>query len=112
MLARNVAAVVAVVTTLSIPHVQAQPVQPSAPPGPSQSANPRDCMPSAGSGDPSSNRATANPSLSDQLSVSKGVLCPPPGIDPDLTVPPPGGGRTPVIPPPGTPGGDPNIQPK
>jgi hypothetical protein len=41
-------------------------------------------------------------SLSDQLSRSKGVICPPAGIDPGLAVPPVGGGITPVIPPPGT----------
>jgi hypothetical protein len=50
--------------------------------------------------------------LSDQLPRSKGVICPPAGIDPGISVPPSGGGRTPVIPPPGTPGGDPSIQPK
>jgi hypothetical protein len=50
--------------------------------------------------------------LSDRLADSKGVICPPAGVDPGLSAPPPGGGRTPVIPPPGTPGGDPGIQPK
>jgi hypothetical protein len=50
--------------------------------------------------------------LSEQLSQSKGVICPPAGIDPGISVPPIGGGSTPVIPPPGTPGGDPSIQPK
>ena len=50
--------------------------------------------------------------LSDQLAESKGVICPPAGVDPGITAPPVGGGRMPVIPPPGTPGGDPYIQPK
>jgi hypothetical protein len=50
--------------------------------------------------------------LSDRLSRSKGVICPPAGIDPGLAVPPVGGGITPVIPPPGTPGGDPGLIPK
>jgi hypothetical protein len=36
-----------------------------------------------------------------------GVICPPPGVDPEMAVKPPRtGSRTPVIPPPGSPGGD------
>jgi hypothetical protein len=50
--------------------------------------------------------------LSEQLSESNGVICPPAGVDPGISVPPVGGGRMPVIPPPGTPGGDPNVVPK
>jgi hypothetical protein len=50
--------------------------------------------------------------LSDRLSESRGIICPPAGIDPGIAAPPAGGGRTPVIPPPGTPGGDPSIVPK
>src|SRR5262245_15842158 len=50
--------------------------------------------------------------LSDKLAQSKGVICPPAGIDRDMQVTPPGGGHLKVIPPPGTPGGDPNVQPK
>jgi hypothetical protein len=42
--------------------------------------------------------------LSEQLSESKGVICPPAGVDPGISVPPVGGGRTP--------GGDPNVVPK
>jgi hypothetical protein len=55
---------------------------------------------------------TGSANLSDQLSRSKGVICPPAGIDPGISAPPVGVGRTPVIPPPGTPGGDPGIVPK
>jgi hypothetical protein len=51
-------------------------------------------------------------SLSDKLSQSKGVICPPAGLDQDMQVAPPGGGQLKVIPPPGTPGGDQNVQPK
>jgi hypothetical protein len=47
-----------------------------------------------------------------ELSRSKGVICPPAGVDPSIAVPPTGGGVMPVIPPPGTPGGDPHIVPK
>jgi hypothetical protein len=50
--------------------------------------------------------------LSDKLAESKGVICPPTGVDPDIRVPPPGGGELRVIPPPGAPGGNPNVQPK
>jgi hypothetical protein len=50
--------------------------------------------------------------LSDRLARADGVLCPPPGIDPEMQAPAPDAGRTPVIPPPGSPGGDPTIRPK
>jgi hypothetical protein len=49
--------------------------------------------------------------LNDQLDPSKGVICPPPGVDPNIEVPRTGDAATPVIPPPGTPGGNP-VQPK
>jgi hypothetical protein len=67
-----------------------------------------------GTADPSvttGSGANQNPTLSDRLAQSGGVLCPP-NVDPDIRVPPPGGGRMQVIPPPGGPGGDPNVQPK
>jgi hypothetical protein len=51
--------------------------------------------------------------LGDKLARSDGVLCPPPGIDPEIRAPTPeNGSNTPVIPPPGSPGGDPNLRPK
>jgi hypothetical protein len=50
--------------------------------------------------------------LSDELSRSKGVICPPAEVDPSISVPPTGRGLMPVIPPPGTPGGDPTVIPK
>ena len=50
--------------------------------------------------------------LGDKLARSDGVLCPPPGIDPEMRAPTPDAGKTPVIPPPGSPGGDPSIRPK
>jgi hypothetical protein len=55
--------------------------------------------------------AHQNPTLSDRLARSDGVLCPP-NVDPDIRMPPPAGGKTPVIPPPGTPGGDPSVRPR
>jgi hypothetical protein len=50
--------------------------------------------------------------LSDKLADSKGVICPPSGIDQDMQVRPPSGGQLKVIPPPGTPGGDQDVHPK
>jgi hypothetical protein len=55
---------------------------------------------------------TGSANLSDELSRSKGVICPPAGVDPGISVPPVGGGVTPIIPPPGMPGGDPGLVPK
>jgi len=69
-------------------------------------------VPGARSPAPRSNETTGSRSLSEQLSESKGVICPPSGVDPGIAVPPVGGGRMPVIPPPGTPGGDPSLVPK
>jgi hypothetical protein len=37
--------------------------------------------------------------LSDQLSQSNGVICPPSGVDPKMAAPPPEGGAMTVIPP-------------
>ena len=59
---------------------------------------------------PAPGETTASTTLS--VSHSKGIICPPAGVDPGIAAPPVGGGRTPVIPPPGTPGGDPAIGPK
>jgi hypothetical protein len=80
----------------------------TAPGAPNQTACPPDVRPNA----PTVGSGQSNPNLSDRLANSNGVICPPAGVDPEMTVPPPGGGRTLVIPPPGGPGGDPNIQPK
>jgi hypothetical protein len=55
---------------------------------------------------------TGSANLSDELSRSRGVICPPPEVDPGISAQPRGGGLTPVIPPPGSPGGDPRIIPK
>jgi hypothetical protein len=54
----------------------------------------------------------ASSDLSDRLADSKGVICPPAGVDPQMHVPAPQGGEMNVIPPPGTPGGNRNIEPK
>jgi hypothetical protein len=52
------------------------------------------------------------PDLSDRLADSKGVICPPAGVDPDMHVPPPQGGTMQVVPPPGSPGGNRGVEPK
>ena len=98
------AVVIATVASTAVAQVQSEHPPTSAP------STRNDC--SAASGAPRSDETTGSKSLSERLSESKGVICPPAGIDPGLTVPPISGGRTPVIPPPGTPGGDPGIQPK
>jgi len=75
--------------------------------GPAQEA---ECPPGAEAGSPTV--GSGRESLSDKLAQSKGVLCPPAGVDPDMQVKPPGGGELKIIPPPGTPERDPNVQPK
>src|ERR1700752_3302442 len=61
---------------------------------------------------PKPGETTGSANLSDELSRSNGIICPPAEVDPSISVPPKGGGLTPVIPPPGSPGGDPSIVPK
>jgi hypothetical protein len=63
-------------------------------------------------GDPPTVGGPSTGDLSDRLADSRGVICPPAGVDPDIQVKPPDGGRLKVIPPPGSPGGDLNVQPK
>jgi hypothetical protein len=66
-----------------------------------QNGNPKSCANSGGSsGD-----------LSNKLSQSGGVICPP-DVDQGMKAPTPNTGKMPVIPPPGSPGGNPNVQPK
>ena len=49
--------------------------------------------------------------LSDKLSQSNGVICPP-NVDQGMKAPTPDTGKTPIIPPPGSPGGNPDLRPK
>ena len=66
--------------------------------------------------EPSSTGSTSGSgaTLSEKLERSDGVIRPPGGIAPDMTVPAPvpNPGTTPVIPPPGSPGGNPRIDPR
>jgi hypothetical protein len=102
---RVIAAVGAVVATAPLDFAQSQ--VPS-PPARAPLETP-ECQRGAS---PALGETTGSPPLSDQLSQSKGIICPPAGVDPGIAAPPVGGGRTPVIPPPGTPGGDPSLVPK
>jgi hypothetical protein len=69
------------------------------------------CPPGTGPNAPTVGKNQDRP-LSDQLAQSKGVICPPAGVDSEMHVRPPEGGAMRVIPPPGSPGGNPNAQPK
>ena len=78
---------------------------------PPQRAPQADCPPGAGPNAPAVGR-DSNKTLSDQLADSKGVICPPAGVDPQMQQKPREGGTIKVIPPPGSPGGNPSVQPK
>jgi hypothetical protein len=70
---------------------------------------PTDCPPDVKGDGPTVGRS--QPSLSDKLAESKGIICPPAGVDPEMQKTPPAGGEIKVIPPPGA-GGNQNVQPK
>lgn len=72
---------------------------------------PKDCPPGTSANAPGVGQNSGG-TLSDKLASSKGVICPPAGVDPDMQQPPQSGGSIKVIPPPGSPGGDPTVQPK
>ncbi len=58
--------------------------------------------------------ADGQQTLSDKLALQHGMVDPPHGIDPGMTVHPPAQsqGTMPVIPPPGSPGGNAQVVPK
>ena len=87
----------------------------TAPPSPQRAADCAPMQPSPKPGEKALEGTTTgqrSEPLGDKLARSEGVLCPPPGVDPEMHAPAPDGGKTPVIPPPGSPGGDPTIRPK
>ena len=101
--------IVLMTALLAAASVAAQPAgQPAAPAPPA--AN---CPPGV-NGDPPTvgGRGGSSQPLSDKLAESKGIICPPAGVDPEMQVTPPAGGAMKVIPPPGAPGGDQSVQPK
>lgn len=80
---------------------------------PKQNCTPTQALPQDGTLAPRTNTTgQANEALTDKLVKSDGVLCPPPGVDPEMHAPTPQGGPMPVIPPPGSPGGDQTVRPK
>jgi hypothetical protein len=68
------------------------------------------CPPSAGKDAPTVGKPD-DKTRSDQLAQSKGVICPPAGVDPEMRQTPPDGGAMRVIPPPGA-RQNPGAQPK
>jgi hypothetical protein len=102
------AAVAIIAALVTVAAVNGGFAQPSAKPSPENGAV---CPPDT-QGEPPTVGGGSSAPLSDKLAQSKGVICPPAGVDRDMQVAPPGGGQLKIIPPPGTPGGDPNIQPK
>ena len=105
----SIAAVVAAATLFSTSIAQAQAERPGRPTSP---PNTSECAPGPDSPRPPSNETTGSRPLSERLAESKGVICPPAGVDPGMRQPPPEGGTIKVVPPPGSPGGNPAIQPK
>lgn len=102
----HAAAAAAIFAAISVsPSSYAQNESPSGP------STQRDCSQNGVAAPPTGE--TTNQPLGERLSQSKGVICPPQGVDPEIVnKPPPGNPVTPVIPPPGSPGGDPSRQPK
>jgi hypothetical protein len=94
---------IALLATTVLNDTRAQ-LAPTTAPQPCSQDNSKEPTPPSGTA-PSEN-------LTDRLAETKGVICPPTGIDPDIVAKPPGGGKLKVIPPPGTPGADPREQPK
>jgi hypothetical protein len=88
------------------------PAQTAPPPVPRTNCAPTQSMPQGSIAPQATTTGQRAESLGDKLARSDGVLCPPPGVDPEMHAPTPNVGNTPVIPPPGSPGGDPTIRPK
>jgi hypothetical protein len=111
-----IAAMIPAVSFAQAPPSPATPPAQTAPPNPErtdQNCAPTRAQQQDGSIAPrSSTTGQANEPLGDRLAKSDGVLCPPPGVDPQMHAPTPNTGTMPVIPPPGGPGGDPNVRPK
>jgi hypothetical protein len=99
-----VGAVLTAATLLWAPIAQAQ-----SPPAPELlGPGPKACPPDVRNPP----RASNDRPLSEQLSESKGVICPPAAADPEIVKRPAPTRDNPVIPPPGSPGGDPTVRPK
>jgi hypothetical protein len=114
---RVVAVMSSILCVVGIGIAAAQPNPPAVAPVPETACRPDtretapNTPPTVGSGN-SRRPAGEARELSDRLADSQGVICPPPGLDPEIQLTPPPGGDIKVIPAPGTPGGNPNVQPK
>jgi len=110
----------AAMSTRVLAHAAPAPATPQAQTAPSNldrttnGCAPTQVSPQEGRVLPSNPQGEAAKPLGDTLAQSDGVLCPPPGVDPEMHAPTPNppSGSMPVIPPPGSPGGDPNVRPK
>ena len=103
------------VAASDVASAQAPPVPATPPPQTATSAPSTGCAPMQPRGTMAPGGTTtgqATEPLGDKLARSDGVLCPPPGVDPEIHAPTPDAGNMPVIPPPGSPGGNPDIRPK
>ena len=95
--------------------VFAQPVEPPVPARPAPpKLDPKACADRdrMTGGDTVGGAVRPEENLSEKLARTDGVICPPPGLDPDIRAPAPNSSNMPVIPPPGSPGGDPSVRPK
>jgi hypothetical protein len=101
------------VAVAQAPPVAATPPAQTAPPESTSNCAPTKPVPPRGTIAPEgATTGQAGEPLGDKLAKSDGVLCPPPGVDPEIRAPTPDAGNTPVIPPPGSPGGNPKLRPK
>lgn len=108
-------AIMPVVALAQAPPAPATPPPQTAPPNPDRAASnctPTESVPDQNTVAPRGTTTGRAETLGDKLAKSDGVLCPPPGVDPEMHAPTPQGGAMPVIPPPGGPGGDPSVRPK
>jgi hypothetical protein len=105
-----IGAVFTATTALWIPAAHGQsPPAPPAPPAPQiLGPGPKECPPDVRSPP----RTSSDRPLSEQLSDSKGIICPPAGVDPEIVGRPPPTGDNLVIAPPGSPGGNQRVVPK
>ena len=101
------------VASAQAPPTPATPPAQTAPPAAANNCSPmKPVLPRGTIAPEGSTTGQRTESLGDKLAKSDGVLCPPPGVDPEIRAPTPDTGNTPVIPPPAGPGGDPSVRPK
>jgi len=101
---RSVIPIIAALVTVVTTNVSL--AQSTATPPPKSGAT---CPPDVKGEPPTVGGGSSEP-LSDKLAQSKGVICPPAGVDPQMQIAaPPSDGHLKVIPPPCSPG---NVQPK